>query len=74
MVHLRRAGFVGNELISLFNVFIRPVIEYCCVVYHPLLTVTQSNAEEKKRGRNTLTISLVKTLTVQGSLGTLGPR
>ena len=28
---------------SMFNVFIRPAIEFCSLVYHPLLTVAQSN-------------------------------
>ena len=34
-------------MLNYFFVFIRPVIEYCCVVYHPLLTVCQSNELER---------------------------
>ena len=47
LVHLRKSGFSGRELMGLFNVFIRPIIEYCCVIYHPLLTVSQSNDIER---------------------------
>ena len=36
-----------GELMKLFNVFIRPIIEYCCVIYHPLLTQAQSNEIER---------------------------
>ena len=47
LIHLRRSGFTGNELMNLFNIFVRPIIEYCCVIYHPLLTVSQSDEIEK---------------------------
>lgn len=47
MIHLRRAGFKGDQLLKLFNIFLRPVIEFCCVVYHPLLTATQSDEIER---------------------------
>ena len=47
MINLKRSGFEGHELLKLFNVFIRPVIEYCSIIYHPLLTVSQSDIIEK---------------------------
>ena len=47
LIHLRRAGFRGHELMKLFNVFVRPVIEFCSVIYHPMLTQTQSNELER---------------------------
>ena len=47
MIHLRRSGFKGRDLMSLFNVFIRPVIEYCSLIYHPLLTVGQNREIER---------------------------
>ena len=47
LIHLRRSGIAGNELFKLFNVYIRPVIEYCSVIYHPLLTKAQSNEIER---------------------------
>ena len=37
----------GADLMSMFNVFIRPIIEFCSVVYHPLLTVRQSEDLER---------------------------
>ena len=46
MIHLRRSGFKGQELVSLFNVFIRPAIEFCRVIYHSLLTRAQSGEIE----------------------------
>ena len=47
MINLKRSGFDGHELLKLFNVFIRPVIEFCSIIYHPLLTISQSNSIEK---------------------------
>ena len=38
---------MGAELMSFFEVFIRPVIEYCSLIYHPLLTVAQEKEIEK---------------------------
>ena len=42
LIHLRRAGFVGNYLIKMFNIFLRPIIEYCSAIYHPILTKEQA--------------------------------
>ena len=47
LIHLRRSGFKGKELFSLYTVFVRPVIEFCAVVYHSLLTSQQSIALER---------------------------
>lgn len=47
LIHLRRAGIKGSELLSLFNVFLRPVIEYCSIVYHSMLTAGQSDELER---------------------------
>ena len=47
LIHLRRSGFFGSELFKFFTVFIRPIIEYCSVVYHPLLTRAQNNEIER---------------------------
>lgn len=47
LIHLRKSGFKGVELLKLFNVFVRPTIEYCSVVYHSLLTEGQSNELER---------------------------
>ena len=47
LIHLRRSGFVGDELMKLYNALVRPVIEFCCVIYHPLLTKCQANDIER---------------------------
>ena len=47
LIHLRRVGFRGHELVKIYQVFIRPVIEFCGVVYHAMLTINQSNELER---------------------------
>ena len=47
LMHLRKSGFGGAELFKFFNIFIRPVIEYCSVIYHPMLTKKQSSDIER---------------------------
>ena len=47
LIHLRRAGFKGDQLLKLFNVFIRPVIEFCTAVYHSQLTKQHSKDLER---------------------------
>ena len=46
MIHWKRSGFKGEDLYSLYEVFVRPVIEYCNVVYHPILTTEQAEELE----------------------------
>ena len=36
--HLRRYGFDEKELVMVYQSLLRPVLEYCSVVYHSLLT------------------------------------
>ena len=47
LIHLRNNGFKGDELMNLFNVFLRPVIEYCSAVYHSMLTKGQEKELER---------------------------
>ena len=47
LIYLRKAGFKNKELFDLYCVFVRPIIEFCSVVYHSLLTAQQ--AEELER-------------------------
>ena len=47
LIHLKNAGFTGDQIMTLFNVYIRLVIEYCCVVYYPLLTAAQTEGLER---------------------------
>ena len=35
---LRNAGFKGDNLFKLYCCYLRSIIEYCSVVYHPMLT------------------------------------
>ena len=36
--HLKRNGFNEEELALTYKTVIRPILDYCCVVYHSLLT------------------------------------
>ena len=36
--HLREAGFNQEELVRVYKIVIRPVHDYLCVVYHPMIT------------------------------------
>ena len=47
LIHMRRAGICGLELFRMYSVFVRPLIEYNSVVYHPMLTRQQANQLEK---------------------------
>ena len=38
LYHLRRAGFTSEELARVYRTCILPILDYCSVVYHPLLT------------------------------------
>ena len=47
LIHLKNAGFSGDQILCLFNIYLRPVIEYCSAVYHSLLTAGQSDELER---------------------------
>ena len=47
LIHLRRAGIAGMRLFKLYASLIRPVLETNSVVFHPMLTKTQSEAVER---------------------------
>ena len=47
LIHLRRSGITGGHLYRLYTVFVRPVIETNSVVYHPMITKTQSEEIER---------------------------
>ena len=40
--HLRKAGFSQADLVKVYTAMIRPVSEYCCQVYHTLITEEES--------------------------------
>ena len=39
--HLKQSGFNESELATVYRTVIRPILDYCCVVYHSLLTSEQ---------------------------------
>ena len=45
--HLKLAGFNHDELATVYRTVMRPVLDYCAVVYHPLLTDEQDQAVER---------------------------
>ena len=47
LYRLRNAGFRERPLHRLYCCYLRTAIEYCSVVYHPMLTVEQENELEK---------------------------
>ena len=34
--HLKLSGFSEKELATVYKTVVRPVLDYCCVVYHPM--------------------------------------
>ena len=47
LYHLRKAGFRRRPLYALCYVYITSIIEYCTVVYNPMLTKSQEEDLEK---------------------------
>ena len=47
LIHLRRTGIRGMQLYRLYAALVRPVLEANAVVYHPMLSVTQTEALER---------------------------
>ena len=48
---LRRAGFNKSELATVYRTVVRPVLDYCAVVYHPMLTDEQDQAIERLQAK-----------------------
>ena len=44
--HLGRAGFTQDELATVYKTVIRPTIDYCAVIYHPMMTNEQDPGAE----------------------------
>ena len=47
LYHLRRAGFSNDELAKVYRTCLLPVVDYCSVVYHSLLTDLQDQEIER---------------------------
>ena len=44
LFHLKRYGFSESDLCKVYRNIIRPVADYCCKVYHPMLTDEQDES------------------------------
>ena len=49
--HLKIAGFNEAELATVYRTVVRPVLDYCAVVYHPMLTDEQDQIVECLQAR-----------------------
>ena len=49
--HLKVAGFSETELAVVYRTVVRPVLDYCAVVYHPMLTDEQDQIVERLQAR-----------------------
>ena len=49
--HLKLSGFTEQELARVYTTVIRPVLDYCCVVYHAMLTDEQDQHVERLQAR-----------------------
>ena len=47
LIHLRRAGIRGMRLFSLYSTLVRPILEVNAVIFHPMLTMAQSDVIER---------------------------
>ena len=47
IIHLRSLGFTQPELVRLYKTVVRPVAEYCAVVFHSQLTDEQDTMLER---------------------------
>ena len=45
--HLKIARFTQDELATIYRTVVLPVLDYCAVVYHPLLTNEQDQQVER---------------------------
>ena len=49
--HLKIAGFTELELATVYRTVVRPVLDYCAVVYHPMLSDEQDQLIERLQAR-----------------------
>ena len=47
LYHLKHHGFNEEELVRIYKTVVRPVFDYCAVVYHPLLNDNQDQLLER---------------------------
>ena len=49
--HLKLAGFTEQELAKVYRTVVRPILDYCAVIYHPMLTDDQDQVVERLQAR-----------------------
>ena len=49
--HLKIAGFTEAELATVYTTVVRPVLDYCAVIYHPMLTDEKDQVVERLQVR-----------------------
>ena len=47
LIHMKQNHFTEKELLKAYTVIVRPVAEYCSVVYHPMITDQQDEQIER---------------------------
>ena len=47
LYHLRRAGFTEKDLAKVYRTCLLPILEYCSVVFHPMMKDEQDQAVER---------------------------
>ena len=47
LYHFKKAGFDQNELAKVYRTCLLPFLDYCAIVYHPLLTDEQDQRVER---------------------------
>ena len=45
--HLKKSGFTEIELARVYKTIVRPVLDYCCTIYHPMLNDEQDQLVER---------------------------
>ena len=56
IIHLKQAGLPTKDLVDLYKVFLRPIVEYCSAIIQPMITSTQSDQLEALQARCLRTI------------------
>ena len=49
--HLKLAGFTETELATVYRTVVRPILDFCAVVYHPMLTDEQDQEVERLQAK-----------------------
>ena len=45
--HLKNSGFKEQELVRVYKTVIRPILDYCCMIYHPMMNDEQDQVIER---------------------------